>query len=137
MIFWSVMPLKFLEILPPPCSIFNNILVKVKDAGKGHSRRGHKNSEGRKRQSSTLSLTLALDGVGGQCHTLAVLPHGMTQQPSYRKLDGPQGLSGQVQKILPPLGLDPQTVQPIASHYTNYAIPAHSTTSRHKNNPKQ
>jgi len=59
--------------------------------------------------------------MGGQCHTLANLPPGMTQQPLFRKLDGPQGLFGQVQKILPPVGFDPQTVQPMASCYTNYA----------------
>jgi hypothetical protein len=39
----------------------------------------------------------------------------------YRRLGGPQGPSGQVQKILPPPEFDPQTVQPIASRYTNYA----------------
>jgi len=32
--------------------------------------------------------------------------------------------SGQVQKILPPSGFDPWSVQPIVSHYTDYAIPA-------------
>ena len=38
-----------------------------------------------------------------------------------------QGQSGRMQKILPPPGLDPWTVQPVASHYTDYAIPAHNT----------
>ena len=32
--------------------------------------------------------------------------------------------SGWVQKISPPSGFDPRTVQPVVSHYTNYAIPA-------------
>jgi len=32
---------------------------------------------------STLSLTLALDGVGGQRHTPAALPPGKTQHPLY------------------------------------------------------
>jgi hypothetical protein len=39
----------------------------------------------------------------------------------YRRLGGPQGLSGQAQKISPPTGFDPQTVQPVASRYTNRA----------------
>ena len=39
----------------------------------------------------------------------------------YRRLCGPQGWSGQVRKISPPPGLDPRTVQPIASHYSDYA----------------
>ena len=30
-------------------------------------------------------------------------------------------LSGQVRKILPPPGLDPRTVQPVAIRYTDYA----------------
>jgi hypothetical protein len=46
----------------------------------------------------------------------------------YRRLGRPQGRSGWVQKILPPPGFDPQTVQPIASWYTYYAIPDQSDT---------
>jgi hypothetical protein len=53
--------------------------------------------------------------VGGQCHALVALPLGMTCCPSYRRLGGPQGQSGWMQKILPLLGFNPQTVQPIAS----------------------
>jgi hypothetical protein len=34
-------------------------------------------------------------------------------------------LTGQVQKILPQPGFDPWTVQPRASRYTDYTIPAH------------
>ena len=51
---------------------------------------------------STLSLTSALDGVGGQRHAPAALPPGKTQYPLYRGLDGPQGGSGRVQKMSPP-----------------------------------
>ena len=46
---------------------------------------------------------------------------GKTWYPLYRRLGGPQGRSGQVQKISPPPGFDPQTVQPVASHYTDWA----------------
>jgi hypothetical protein len=46
---------------------------------------------GEYRCSSILSLTCALDGVGGQSHALAALPLGMTRRHSlYRKLGGPQ-----------------------------------------------
>jgi hypothetical protein len=55
--------------------------------------------------SSTLPLTSALDGVGGQCHAPAVLPPGKAQYPLYRRLGGPQGRSGQVQEISPPTGI--------------------------------
>jgi hypothetical protein len=34
---------------------------------------------------------------------------------------GPQGRSGQVRKISPSLEFDPQTVQPVASRYTDWA----------------
>ena len=41
-------------------------------------------------------------------------------------LGGPQGRSGRVRKILPTPGFDPRTVQPVASRYTDWAIPAHA-----------
>ena len=73
------------------------------------------------RYNSTLSLTLALDGEGGQRHAPAALPPGKIRCPLYRMLDGPQGRSGQVRKILTPPqpGFDPRTVQPVASRYTD------------------
>jgi len=58
----------------------------------------------------------------GQRHAPAALyPSGKTRYPLYRRLGGPQGLSGQVQKISPPPVFDPRTVQPVASRYTDYA----------------
>ena len=39
--------------------------------------------------SSTLSLTSALDAVGGQRHAPAALPPGKTRYPLYRRLGGP------------------------------------------------
>jgi hypothetical protein len=62
-------------------------------------------------------------GVGGQRHAPIALPPGNTRHPLYRRLGGPQGWSGRVRKISPPPGFDPRTVQPVASRYTNYAIP--------------
>ena len=76
--------------------------------------------------SSTLSLTSALDGVGGQCHTMAALPPGTTRYPLYRGLSGPQGRSGKVRKISPPPECDPRTAQPVASRHIDWAVPAHS-----------
>jgi len=64
-------------------------------------------------------------GVGGQRHSPAALPLGKTRYPLYGKLGGPQGRSGRVRKSRPPLGFDPRTVQPVASRYTDYVIPAH------------
>ena len=67
-------------------------------------------------------------GVGSQRYAPAVLPPGKTRYPLYRRLGGLQGRSGQVQKISPPPGFDPRTVLPVASRYTDWAIPAKVTT---------
>ena len=45
-------------------------------------------------------------------------PGKETRYQFYRRLGGPQGRSGRVQKISPPPGFDPRTVQPVASRYT-------------------
>jgi hypothetical protein len=61
----------------------------------------------------------------GQRHAPAAIPPGKTRHPLYRRLGGPQGRSGWVLKISPPLGFDPRSVQPVASRYTDWANPAH------------
>jgi len=73
---------------------------------------------------TTLSLTSALDAVGGQRHVPAALPLGKTRYPLCRRLGGPQGRSGRLQKISPPPGFDPRTVQLVVSRYTDWATPA-------------
>jgi len=65
-------------------------------------------------------------GVDGQRHVPAALRPRMTRYPLYRRLGGPQGLSKRVRKISPSLGFDPRTVQPVASCYTDEAIPTPS-----------
>ena len=61
-------------------------------------------------------------GVGGQLNAPAVLPPVKTRYPLYGRLGGAQGQHGWVQKISPPPGFDPRTVQPVASRYI-VAIP--------------
>jgi len=59
-------------------------------------------------------------GVGGQRHAPAALPPGnKTQYPLYRRLGEPQGWSGGVRKISPPLEFDPRIVQLIVNPYTD------------------
>ena len=58
-------------------------------------------------------------GMGGQRHVPTALPPGKTRYLLYRRLGGPQGRSGGVQKISPPPGFDHRTVQPVASRYTD------------------
>jgi hypothetical protein len=48
--------------------------VYIKGKGKDHPRTDHEGPEVEYRHSSTLYLTSALDGVGGQHHAPAVLP---------------------------------------------------------------
>jgi len=66
---------------------------------------GHKGTQGEQRQSPTLSLTSALDGVDGQRHAPAALPPGKIQYQLYRRLGGPYGLSGRMRKNLAPTGI--------------------------------
>jgi hypothetical protein len=53
-------------------------------------------------------------GVGGECLFTC---EKETLYALYSRLGGPQGWSGQVQKILPSPGFNPRTVRPIAIHY--------------------
>ena len=53
--------------------------LNVKGKGKVHTRTGHEGPEWKYRQSSTLSLTSTLDGVGGQRQAPAALPPGITR----------------------------------------------------------
>ena len=65
--------------------------------------------------------------VGGQRHAPSALPQGTTRYTLYRRLSGPQGRSGRVRKISSPPHRDsiPGTVQPLTSHYTDWAITVH------------
>ena len=63
-------------------------------------------------------------GVGGKLHAPAALPQGMTRYLLYKRLGRSQGRFGRVRKILPPPVFDPQTLQPVASRYIDYDIPA-------------
>ena len=62
--------------------------------------------------------------VGVQRHTPAALAPGKTWYPLYRRLSGPQGRSGRVQKTSRAEGFDPRTVQHLPSRYNYCAIPA-------------
>jgi len=76
---------------------------------KFHPRTDHEGPEVEFGYSSTLSLTSALDGVGGQRHALAALSPGITRYPLHRRVGGPKSLSGRVWKISPLPGFDPPT----------------------------
>jgi hypothetical protein len=64
---------------------------------------------------------MALEGgEGSVSRPSRSLTLGKTWYPLYRRPGGPQCQPGQVQKISPPPGFDPRTVQPVASGYTDY-----------------
>jgi hypothetical protein len=61
-------------------------------------------------------------GVDGQHQA----PKAGSQYLLQSRLGGHQGRSVEVQKIFPPLGFEPQTIQPMASCYIDYAILAYT-----------
>ena len=93
--------------------------MQGKGKGKIHPKTGHEDPEGKKRYRSTLSLTSAPDGVGGQRQAPAVLTQGKTRYPLFRRMDGPQNRSERVRKISPTSGFDPRTIQPVVCRYTD------------------
>ena len=69
---------------------------------------GHEEPKREKSNSSTLSLTSALDGGGWLTLHPVRFTHGKgTRYPFYRRLGGPQVRSGRVWKISPLPGFDP------------------------------
>ena len=64
--------------------------------------------------------------VGGQHHTPAPLPTSKDPVPIVQETGwAPRTIWTGVENLAPPLpGFDPRTVQPVASRYTDWAIPA-------------
>jgi hypothetical protein len=80
-------------------------------------------------------LTSALVGGDGQLHAPAALP--LERVASAHWLSEPQGWYGRrgEEKIHDPTGTrtpDPSAIQPVASRYTDYAIPAPKYNLLHK-----
>jgi hypothetical protein len=101
-------------------TFFYHCRLKCKGKGTVHPITGHEGPEGEQMYSSTLPSTSALDG-GGWSKPLPgrFTPRKEIRYPLYRRLGEPQGRSGRVREISPPLGFDPLTVQSAASRYTD------------------
>jgi hypothetical protein len=81
---------------------------------------GHDSPDGEEKSSSTLSLTLELDGGGWLRSRPGHFTNGKeTRCPLYRRLGGPQCRSRRVQKTSSPPGFDPRTAQLVASRCTD------------------
>jgi hypothetical protein len=65
------------------------------------------------------------------------LPPGKARYPFYRRLGGPQGRSGRVRKLSSPPGFDPRAVLTVASHYTDWAIPASKLNNKADEPPEK
>jgi hypothetical protein len=94
--------------------------VSITGVAKGykvHPRRGLYGPEGVSR--CTISLTWALDGMGGRRHAPAALPpEKETRYPLFRRLDRPRAGMDGYEKSGPSPGFDPRTVQSVASRYS-------------------
>ena len=93
------------------------MIVKVKDLPK-------KAQRGEQRYSSTVTIS-ALDGGWMINATLWPLYTRKERRIHVRRLGGPQSLSGLVEATinsLAPDGIEPQTVQTVASRHTDYAV---------------
>jgi hypothetical protein len=120
----SVIWTYFKDFLYAPCPLIINYLkcTLVQALGLCTGRTAHRWSRG---IALPFLATAVEGGEGSVSRHGCSLPLGKTRYPLYRRLGGPQGRSGQVRKIWPLLGFDPQRV---ASRYTNWAILAQLTT---------
>ena len=94
--------------------------VSHSKVSKIHPRTGHKGPDGEKRCSSTRSLTSAVDG--GRRSTPR--PRRFTSVNAPVPPVGPRFGLDWCGWSRPSPGLDPRTVQPVATRYTNWIIPA-------------
>jgi hypothetical protein len=66
-------------------------------------------------------MTSALEGGGWSAPRPGRFTPGKDPVPILQEAGWAQGQSGQVRKILLPPVFDPRTIQPVASHYTDWA----------------
>jgi hypothetical protein len=112
--------------IPPRFIIHKIILCKL---SKIRPITGHEGPEWEYVYSSTLSLTSAVDrGWMFNAIPCRFTPGKENPYPLYRRLGVPQCRSGQVRKNSLPPDFDIRTVQLVASHCTDFRIPAHNWT---------
>ena len=91
---------------------------------KFHPITGYEGLDRKYKYSFTLSLISAQDRGGrSKPRPGRFVPGKETRYPLHRRLFGLQGCSGRVRKTSPLPGFDPLSFQPVASRYTDRAIP--------------
>ena len=112
----------------------NKYEAKYTYKGKGkvifHPITGHECPELKRRRSSTLSLTSSIDGVGVNATARPLYTRERLGTLCLRGWVGPRAGLDRCGISSPPPGLDPRTVQPVASRYTDWDIPAHEIRVR-------
>jgi hypothetical protein len=103
----------------PTANKFRVKAVRHKLTSTVHPKRGREGPEGDYRYSSTLSLTSAIDGSGWSTPRPGRSTPGKETSYVLQEVGWEQGWSGRVRKISPPPGFDTQTVQSVASRYTD------------------
>ena len=99
--------------------------------GKVLHRTRHESPEGEQRYNSILSLTSALDGNGWSTTRPGRFTPGKDPVPLVQKAGwAPGPVRTGAENLAPPV-FDPRTVQPVASRYTDGAIPTHVTRTSH------
>ena len=96
--------------------------------GKGHPITGHEGPEREYRFSSTLSLTWAVHGGVWLTPRPGRCTRGNDAVPIVQEAGWATGSVWTSAENLAPTEFDPETVQLVASHSTDYAIPSHCRT---------
>ena len=92
---------------PKPYNSNGHVSVSPSVQGNAHPKTGHEGP----------------DGGGWSPPRPSCFTHRNDPLPILQEAGLVLGLAGQVEKISPPPGFEPWTVQPVKSRYTNYAIP--------------
>ena len=105
------------------CRYLGRELSRKKQNDEFHPRTSEGGPEVEYRYSSTVSLTSALDGVNGKSKGRFNLEKEI-RYPFYSREADPQCRPGRVRKGSPLSAFELPNVQPVASRYTDCAIPA-------------
>ena len=98
-------------------------LTYSEQINKFHPVAGHEGPEANQRCSSTLFLSLALDGGGwSMSWPWPLYSWERDMVPIVQEAGWALAICTRAENLVPPLGFNLQTIQPVASHYTDYTL---------------